>query len=216
MTRTSAKRAEAATLAKKRDQQASLFDDDDLDPPPPSADADLPRNVPPHRPDGTPKPSAQRNFTDPDSRIMVRDGAFLQGYNAQLAVDEEHQILVAAAVGNQAPDAEYFEPMLRRVVQNCDAVPERTTGDSGYFSAAAVLVAERIGTEPFISVGKHRDDGSQTDELPLPQHQTSARLKMRALLGTERGRQAYARRKATVEPVFGQIRAARRFGQFSF
>jgi len=98
----------------------------------------------------------------------------------------------------------------------CDAVPERTTADSGYFSAAAVRFAEHIGTEPFISVGKHRNDGSQTDELPMPQHQTATRLKMRALLETERGRQAYARRKATVEPVFGQIRAARRFGQFSF
>jgi transposase len=216
MTRTPAKRAEAATLAKKRDQQASLFDDDDLDPPPPSADADLPRNVPPHRPDGTPKPKAQRNFTDPDSRIMLRDGAFIQAYNAQLAVDEAHQIIVAAAVGNQAPDAEYFEPMLRRVVQNCDAVPERTTGDSGYFSAAAVRFAEHIGTEPFISVGKHRNDGSQADETPRPQHQAPARVQMRAILETERGRKAYARRKATVEPVFGQIRAARRFGQFSF
>ena len=216
MTCTPSKRAEAATLANKRDQQASLFDDDDQDPPPPSADADLPRNVPPHRPDGTPKPNAQRNFTDPDSRIMVRDGAFLQGYNAQLAVDEEHQIIVAAAVSNQAPDAEYFEPMLRRVVQNCDAIPQRTTADSGYFSAAAVRFAEHIGTEPFISVGKHRNDGAPTDELPLPQHQTVARVKMRAILETERGRQAYARRKATVEPVFGQIRAARRFGQFSF
>jgi hypothetical protein len=195
MTRTPAKRAEAATLAKKRDQQASLFDDDDLDPPPPGADADLPRNVPPHRPDGTPKPKAQRNFTDPDSRIMVRDGAFLQGYNAQLAVDEGHQIIVAAAVSNQGPDAEYFEPMLRRVVQDCDAVPEKVTADSGYFSAAAVRLAEHIGTEPFISVGKHRNDGSPTDELPLPHYQTAARVKMRALLDTQRGRQAYARRR---------------------
>lgn len=216
MTRTPAKRAEAATLAKKRDQQASLFDDDDRDPPPPSADTDLPRNVPPHRPDGTPKPKAQRNFTDPDSRIMLRDGAFIQAYNAQVAVDEEHQIIVAAAVSNQAPDAEYFEPMLRRVVQNCDAVPGCVTADSGYFSAAAVRLAEHIGTEPFISVGKHRNDGAPISGVSRPQDRTAAKLEMRALLETKRGREAYARRKATVEPVFGQIRAARRFVQFSF
>ena len=215
-TKTSRSRALATTLSNKRDQQASLFDDDDLDPPPPSADSDLPRNVPPHRPDGTPKPKAQRNFTDPDSRLMVRDGAFLQAYNAQLAVDEEHQIIVAAAVSNQGPDNEYFEPMLRRVVRNCDAVPERATADSGYFSAAAVRFAEHMGVEPFISVGKHRNDGSQVDELQLAHHRTDAKLQMRAVLESERGRKAYARRKATVEPVFGQIRAARRFGQFSF
>lgn len=216
MTRSPRKRTEAATLAKKRDQQASLFDDDDLDPPAPNADSDLPRNVPPHHPDGTPKPKAQRNFTDPDSRIMVRDGAFIQAYNAQIAVDEEHQIIVAAAVGNQGPDSEYFEPMLRRVARNCDHVPERATADNGFFSAAAIRFAEHMGVEPFISVGKHRNDGSQVDTSSSPQHRSEAKLKMRALLDTQRGRQTYARRKATVEPVFGQIRAARRFGQFSF
>jgi transposase len=216
MTRTPTKRAEAATLAKKRDQQASLFDDDDQDPPPPSVDADLPRNVPPHRPDGTPKPKAQRNFTDPESRIMLRDGAFLQAYNAQIAVDDEHQIIVAAAVSNQGPDNEYFEPMLRRVVENCDAVPETATADNGYFSEAAVRYAEHIGVEPFISVGKHRNDGTQNATPDLPQHHTNAKLRMRALLESERGREIYALRKATVEPVFGQIRSPRRFGQFSF
>ncbi len=217
MLRAPNKRAEAATLAKKRDHQASLFDDDDdLDPPPPNANADLPRNVPPHHPDGTPKPRAQRNFTDPDSRIMVRDGAFIQAYNAQIAVDEKNQIIVAAAVGNQGPDNEYFEPMLRRVVQTCDATPECATADNGYFSAAAIRFAEHMGVEPFVSVGKHRNDGSQTDASGHPQHQSEAKRRMRAILASDRGRKIYARRKSTVEPVFGQIRAARRFGQFSF
>lgn len=216
-TRTPKNRAQAATLAKKRDHQASLFDDDDhLKPPPPSADADLPHNVPPHHPDGTPKPNAQRNFTDPDSRIMVRDGAFIQAYNAQIAVDDEHQIIVAAAVGNQGPDNEYFEPMLRRVVQTCDATPECATADNGYLSAAAIRFAEHMGVEPLISVGKHRNDGSQTDAPAYPQHQSDAKRHMRAVLESDRGRRIYARRKSTVEPVFGQIRAARRFGQFSF
>ncbi len=210
------KRAEAATLAKKRDQQASLFDDDDPSPPPPSVDADLPRNVPPHQPDGTPKPKAQRNFTDPDSRIMVRDGAFIQAYNAQIAVDDEHQIIVAAAISNQSPDNEYFEPMLRRVVENCDAVPDTATADSGYFSASAVCFAEHVGVEPFISVGKHRNDGTQEATSAKPQHRTEAKQRMRAILESDRGRAIYARRKATVEPVFGQIRSPRRFGQFSF
>jgi transposase len=214
--RTPKKRAEASTLAKKRDQQASLFDDDDLDPPPPSADADLPKNVPPHRPDGTPKPKAQRNFTDPDSRIMPRDGTFIQAYNAQIAVDDSHQIIVAAAVSNQAPDNEYFAPMLRRVVKNCDAVPETATADNGYLSAAAIRYAENMGVEPFISVGKHRNDGSQAGVSASPQHRSEAKLRMRAVLETERGRAIYSRRKSTVEPVFGQIRAPRRFGQFSF
>jgi transposase len=215
--RTSAKRAEAATLAKKRAQQAlDLSGDDDRDPPPPGPDDDLPRNSPPAKPDGTPKPKAQRNFTDPQSRIMLRDGAFIQAYNAQIAVDEGHQIIVAAALSNQCTDAEYFEPMLNRIVDNCDAVPACITADSGYFSASNVRVAEHMGTEPFISVGKHHNDGRQTAAAPSLTHLSPARLAMRRRLDAPDGRAAYARRKATVEPVFGQIRAARRFQQMSF
>lgn len=207
------KQGEFRTLANKRDHQASLFDDDD---PPPGPDSDLPRNSPPSNPDGTPKPQAQRNFTDPESRIMLRDGSFLQAYNAQIAVDEANQVIVAAAVSNQSPDSEYFEPMLNRIVDNCRAVPERTTADSGYFSTTNVRAAEHMGTEPFIAVGKHGNDGTQTTATSLAHHRTDDRLAMRALLATPRGRAIYAQRKSIVEPVFGQIRAARRFQQFSF
>ena len=215
--RSPAKRAEASTLAKNRDQQALALDGDDRDNDPPDGpDDDLPRNSPPSTKDGTPKPKAQRNFTDPESRIMLRDGGFLQAYNAQIAVDEGHQIIVAAALSNQAPDVEYFEPMLRRVVRNCDAVPEACTGDSGYFSAANVAFAEHMGTEPFLSVGKHRNNGTVAAPTPTPQSLSPARIAMRAVLETPRGRAMYARRKATVEPVFGQIRACRGFHHLSF
>lgn len=203
------------TLAAQRDQQAAELDDDD-DLPPPTADDDLPSNTPPTNPDGTPKPNAQRNFTDPDSRLMVRDGAFVQAYNGQIAVDEAHQIIVAAALSNQAPDAEYLEPMLERVVENCGAVPERTTADSGYFSAANVAAAEAMGTEPFIAVGGTLRTGEPDEESQHVQRNSPERRAMRALLKTERGRAAYARRKATVEPVFGQIKSCRAFRQMSF
>jgi len=213
-TTTPQKQAEFRTKAQQRDHQASLFDDDDLDPPSSGPDADLPRNSPPAYRDGTPKPKAQRNFTDPESRIMVRDGAFLQAYNAQIAVDDAHQIIVAAALSNQSPDAEYFVPMLNRIVDNCDAVPTCVTADSGYFSMENVRAAEHMGTEPLISVGKHRNDGTP-GEL-RPDYRTDTRLAMRATLETRAGRTAYAKRKSTVEPVFGQIRTPRRFQQFSF
>ena len=215
--RTPAKRKEAATLAGKRVQQALALDppadrDDDRDPPGP--DDDLPRNTPPATPSGTPKPSAQRNFTDPQSRIMVRDGAFLQAYNAQIAVDDAHQIIVAAALSNQAPDAQYFEPLLRRVVRNCDAVPACVTADTGYFSAANVQFADHLGTEPLISVGRLRRGGTPASPSRSPRP-TAAHLAMRTALEQPHGRAIYARRKTTVEPVFGQIRT-RGFRQLSF
>jgi hypothetical protein len=172
--------------------------------------------APPATPDGEPKPNAQRNFTDPQSRIMFRDGTFLQAYNAQIAVDEGNQIIVAAALSNQGPDTEYFEPILRRVVENCDAVPNRITADAGYFSPANILFAESLGAEPFVAVGGHRRDGLPDEQsLPISARSESART-MKALLNSDDGHAAYARRKATVEPVFGQIRACRGFRQMSF
>jgi len=209
-----AQQAGFTTLAARHDQQAAELDDDD--PPPPSADSDLPHNTPPAKPDGTPQPKAQRNFTDPESRIMVRDGGFVQAYNGQIAVDEGSQIIVAAALSNQSPDAEYFEPMLRRVVDNCDAVPACTSADSGYFSAENIAAAEAMGTEPFIAVGGHRRDGLPEEGLARPDRETPLRRGMRELLSTPRGRAIYARRKAIVEPVFGQIRACRGIRQMSF
>ena len=194
-------RAAATTLAKKRDAQASLLDDDDDLPPGPAVDADLPRHRPPTTKSGAPKPKAQRNFTDPESRIMFRDGAFMQAYNGQIAVDEGHQIIVAAALSIQLPDAQYFKPLLDRVVENCRAVPEKVTADSGYFSSANVHHAERLGVEPFIAVNRHRRDGTPgEDEPPLESYRTEERQQMRVLLDSERGHAAYARRKATVEP----------------
>lgn len=207
------KQGEFTTLAAQHDQEAADLDDDD--PPPPAVDSDLPRNTPPKRPSGEPKPRAQRNFTDPDSRIMFKDGTYVQAYNGQIAVDEANQIIVAAALSNQGTDAEYFEPMLRRVVDNCDAAPEKVTADAGYFSALNVLAAEQVGSEPFLSVGSHKRDGLPDDVLMGP-IDTEERAAMRAILSSDRGRAAYARRKATVEPVFGQIRSVRRIQQMSF
>ncbi|HEV8331467.1 MAG TPA: IS1182 family transposase [Casimicrobiaceae bacterium] len=202
------------TRAVNSERQAQLLkpesDSDD------DSDDDLPRNTPPSTPDGEPKPKAQRNFTDPQSRIMFRDGAFLQAYNAQIAVDEAHQIIVAAALSNQGPDTEYFEPMIRRVVENCQAVPARVTADAGYFSPANVRVAESLGTEPFIAVGGQRRDGLPNEEAIPISGRSAAAQAMTTLLHTPRGHAAYARRKATVEPVFGQIRSCRGYRQMSF
>ena len=214
------KQGEFTTFAAQRDQQAGELleehGDDEDDDPPPSPDDDLPRNVPPKRRDGTPKPRAQRNFTDAESRIMMRDGAFLQAYNGQIAVDESpHQIIVAAALSNQSPDVEYFRPMLERVVANCGAAPDRVTADSGYFSAENIRAAEHLGAEPFISVGKHKNDGELETRM-VAYRPTPDRVAMAALLATERGRASYARRKATVEPVFGQIRICQNYQHVSF
>jgi len=202
--------AAAATRAANNDAAADKLDDSDD--PPPAVDGDLPHHRVPTTPEGKPTPTAQRNFTDPDSRIMVHDGGFVQAYNGQITVDEAHQIIVAEALTNQPPDAEHFVPMLHRTVTNCDAVPEAVTADAGYFSEANLRAAEHYGSEPYIPVDRQRrsSDG-QPQQLPP----TPAREHMRAKLATTVGKAIYAKRKWTVEPVFGQIKGARGFRRFS-
>jgi hypothetical protein len=124
---------EVARAAAADDDDDAAGDDDDDAPP---TTTELPSHKIPTEQDGTPKPKAQRNFTDADSRVMMSGKSFVQAYNCQAAVDEAHQIVVAQAVTNQAPDAEHFVPMLEQVAANCGAHATRTTADAGYYSEA--------------------------------------------------------------------------------
>ena len=205
-------RAAAITRAANQDAKADKLDDDDHAPPPP-VDGDLPHHRVPTMKDGKPTPKAQRNFTDADSRIMVSDGAFVQAYNAQIAVDELHQIIVAEVLTNQPPDVEHFVPVLHRTVVNCDGIPQSVTADAGYFSEANVRAAEHYGCDPYIPVDRQRrsSDGSEPRQL----RPTPMREHLRAKIASPTGKALYARRKCTVEPVFGQIKDARGFRRFS-
>ena len=120
-----AARQRAETRARKLEVHVrKLFDDDDTTPPTAGSPTDVPHHRVTATTEGRPAPKAQRNFTDPDSRIMVSNGAYLQAYNAQIVVDEQTQVIVAEAVGNQAPDAEYLRPLLQRTRENCGEAPD--------------------------------------------------------------------------------------------
>jgi transposase len=161
--------------------------------------------------EGNPKPEAQRNFTDGDSCIMKRGSEYLQGYNAQAAVDEAHQIIVAQGLTNQAPDVEHLPPMLDEIQRNCGRLPERMTGDCGYFSEENARLCDERGVDAHLAVGRQKHGASPaTPPAPEGEHKRA----MRAKLETAKGRATYARRKAVVEPVFGQIKEARGFRRF--
>jgi transposase len=209
-------RKRAATRAAKSQQQAdelsSKPDDKDDD----GGDGGAPTALPSHRvpttAQGEPTDKAQRNFTDPDSRIMVRNGVFLQAYNAQ-AVVSESQVIVAHAVTNQPPDQEHLVPMLERVQENCGGLPEILSADTGYWSERNAAYCEANGLDAYIAVGRKDDDG-QLGRLPMTQAQ-EARWQMHQKVTSPEGRPIYARRKVIVEPVFGQIKQARGFRRFS-
>jgi hypothetical protein len=158
-----------------------------------------------------PKPTAQRNFTDPESRIMKNsDGAFIQGYNGQAVVDEDNQIIVGADVTDCACDCPGYTPMLDQAEANARIAPREALVDAGYCSEENLNAAEERkaekGTETFMATGrlKHGEKVPAAPRGRIPKNAT-AKERMARKLRTKRGRAAYSRRKTIVEPVFGQM-----------
>ena len=210
-------RQRARTNAAQRRAQAEEFDPSDEDTPGGGSEpGELARKPTLATPEGRPVDKAQRNFTDPDSSIMKGADGFIQAYNAQLAVDEAHQVIVACGVTDQPADAANLEPMLERVKANLGVAPEHATADSGYWNPQVEVRTRALGTEAWVATERvrHGDAGPATCTCGPPDDLDPLE-RMRWRLDTPQGRALYARRKAAVEPVNGQIKHARRFRQFS-
>lgn len=195
----------------KAQREAAAHDDSDDDSPPGATP--LPSHQIPTKADGTPTDKAQRNFTDADSRIMKTGDGFIQGYNAQAAVDEAHQVIVGQALTNQPPDAEHLLPMLEEVVANCGRAPDEASADAGYFSESNVLGAIERGVDPHIAIGRRKHDEPAATVRGRSAKDLTFKELMARKLATKRGAKIYSRRKVIVEPVFGQIKN-RGFRQF--
>ena len=168
-----------------------------------------------------PDPKAQRNFTDPESRIMPdggRKGSFVQGYSAQIAVDGEAQVIVAAEVTQPSNDKQQLVPLLEQVRQNVGAQPQAASADNGYWNAKQVGDARVQGIDLHVATGKQKHgEPSKAGDEDATESSTEAGLleQMKQKLKTkEAGRDLYRRRKAIVEPVFGQIKEWRGFRRF--
>src|SRR5665213_25116 len=165
-----------------------------------------------------PKAAAQRNFTDPESRIMpdgANKGSFVQGYNAQIAVDSASQVIVAAEITQETNDKMQLIPMIAQIVTNLEQKPGKVSADTGYFSEANVTDESVAGIDLHIATGR-LEHGEVIEPVtgPPPENAT-AKQAMAHKLRTEPGRAIYKMRKAIVEPVFGQIKERRGFRRFS-
>lgn len=157
-----------------------------------------------------PEPKAQRNFTDPESRIMpdgANKGAFIQGYNAQIAVDATAQVIVAAELTQSPNDHGALVPLAEQVVSNVGRLAATTSADAGYFSAEAVEDPALAGTNLLVPPSKLKRGTKPPEGSTDPGASVADR--MRSRLTTEEGQALYKMRKAIVEPVFGQIKEAR-------
>jgi transposase len=182
------------------------------------AKAALEKEAKERKPEGLPEDKVQRNFTDPESRIM-KDSAsksFIQGYNSQAAVDWKSQIIVAADAMQVGVDKEQLKPMLEEVKENTDEYPKEVSADAGYYSEENVKYAEGKGIETYIA--PERLEHGEWYRIGVVRGRKPKGLGvkelMRRKLRTKKGKKTYSKRKETVEPVFGQIKQVRGFRQF--
>jgi transposase len=157
------------------------------------------------------QPTSTYNYTDPDSRLM-KDGAtkaFVQAYNAQAAVDEQAQIVVAASLTQEANDKEQLAPLLAEMQRNMGVFPTVASADTGYWNTEFI---DQYQAQTKLLVPP---EALKNTEIPVTAPKNDTAQAMRERLKTEEGKAEYKRRSATVEPVFGQIKQARHFRQFS-
>jgi transposase len=173
-------------------------------------------------PSSVPDAKAQKNFTDPHSRIMKSKDGFVQAYNAQAAVDAEVQIIVAQDVTQSAVDCGQLVPMTDAIEANLGRKPAQLSADAGYCSEANLAGLEARNIDGYVATGRARDAvaGTAKGEAPAaPSSTQPARTLTRVEAMREKikaGGHAspYRLRKQLPEPVFGQIKQARGFRQF--
>ena len=175
---------------------------------------------PPQAPTPGPRPDDQVNFTDGDSRIMpVSGGGFEQAYNAQATVDQGTLLIVGAHLTQNANDKQEVEPALQELAKLPEVLGSvaRAALDNGYYSQSNVEILVEHGIEPFIAVGRQPHHEALEERLaPVPEapNNPDAVGAMKHRLKTQEGKAFYAKRKSTVEPVFGIIKEVMGFRRF--
>jgi transposase len=169
-----------------------------------------PGMVKPHQP--VLVPTGLMNVTDHDSRPMRTHGFKpLQGYNAQLAVNDQ-QIVIAAELTTDSPDFAHLEPMVRAAQRELRGVevgdPDVVLADAGYWHQRQIEAVVSDGMQVLVSPDSSLRRG------PRPGWTGGLYDFMRRVLATPAGRSLYRRRQATIEPLFGQLKFNRRMGRF--
>ncbi|NQV10118.1 MAG: transposase [Cyanobacteria bacterium] len=125
---------------------------------------------------------------------MKTDGHFIQGYNCQLAVDSDHQVIVAVGVSNQPPDFEHLEPMLERIATTAGALPDVMTMDAGYWTEENAKACADQGLDAYIATGRlPHGQPPPPQRGPLPRD-ADAKTRMARKLRSKKGSAIYAQR----------------------
>ena len=171
-----------------------------------------------------PKKHDQVNLTDAESRIMAKSGGgFVQAYNAHISVEVDTGIILANHVSQRTNDKLEMEPTIKELQKTealLDQKVEHILSDAGFFSATNVQLCKEANIIPLIACKRDthnksllsRFEHADPDMIPEDADEVT---KMKHRLDTKEGRELYALRKSTVEPVFGGIKHAMNFKQFT-
>ena len=165
--------------------------------------------------EAVPEGKAQRNFTDPESRIMLSGKAIIQGYNTQIAVDSTNQVIVATSLSNQAGDTSHLPDLLFDIHRNTGHYPKEVSADAGYYSEMNIKAIEDTGATALVAPGRITHDEWRNQKAPRgrkPKGMTR-REEMKRFLSTKIGKAKYLLRQITAEPVYGQIKFGRNLRQ---
>jgi len=167
-------------------------------------------------PAAVPDAKAQRNFSDPESRIMLsKPDGWIYGYNPQIAVDDGHQVIVATTLSADPTDSGALPALVDQIETNTGRRPRKLLADAGYASDDNLAHLEERGIDAYVATRRDRH-GAKAPQAPrgrIPAR-LSRRERMARKLTTKQGKAEYRRRKAIVEPVFGQTKEARGFRRF--
>ena len=166
---------------------------------------------------GEPETTDQYNFTDPDSRIVQDSGnkkAFIQGYNAQAAVDAKSQVIVMAALTQENGDGRHLAPMVEELERELGELPAKLLADAGYFSSVTIESVESKGVRVYCPPDSWRVTDGNPCPRGRPPKDEGIKQRFRRIVRSRRGRAEYRWRKVSVEPVIGQIKQGRGLRQF--
>ena len=203
-------RIRAAKAALEAEAAAPPADDDG---PGPSTGM-MEKGRPQRSADGGPPARAQRNFTDPDSRLQKTRDGFIQGYNAQIAVDGAHQVILAQRVQTNPADHAGLVPLVAAIRTTCTRDPTEISADAGFCTEANLAYLARRRIRAYLAPGR----ATHQDAHPVGKRRSAKGSRVAAMatrLKRAGRRSRYRLRKQVVEPVFGQVKAARGFRRFS-
>jgi transposase len=163
-------------------------------------------------PPGPPPAKAQRNFSDPQSRIMKTKDGFIQGFNAQAAVDAAAQVILAQTVSAQASDGPHLVGLVEQITTHLQARPEQISADAGYCSQDNLAALETRRIDAHVATGRHKHGAAAPEERARGAASRVAAMAAKLRAAGHQG--PYRLRKQVVEPVFGQIKQGRGFRQF--